>query len=246
MINWYKTPKLVQWIFPNRVWTFPKERNAIYLTFDDGPIPIITPWVIQELKKHDAKATFFCIGHNINKHPEIFRSLISEGHSVGNHTYNHLNGWKTNASEYLKNIILSEAEAAKWNKTLKIKNLSSAAPPDERAGSANEDHQLVLRSFSEGGLFRPPYGKITPKQSKILQERGYKIIMWDILSADYNNSISEEKCLQNVLMNIEPGSIVVFHDSLKAEKNLRYVLPKVLDFISKKGWKCEKISFGEG
>jgi peptidoglycan/xylan/chitin deacetylase (PgdA/CDA1 family) len=225
MINWYKIPRLVQRMFPKRVWTFSKESNAIFLTFDDGPIPNITPWVIEELKKHNAKATFFCIGENIKKHPEIFRSLISEGHSVGNHTYNHLNGWKTKVSEYIKNVVLSEAEANKWNETAKIKNLSSIA-------SAKEDHK---------SLFRPPYGKITSKQSKILQKRGYKIIMWDILSADYTTSISEEKCLQNVLKSIAPGSIVVFHDSLKAEKNLRYALPKVLDFIYNKGWKCQKI-----
>ncbi|MFT5436897.1 MAG: peptidoglycan/xylan/chitin deacetylase (PgdA/CDA1 family) [Ulvibacter sp.] len=223
MINWYKTPKLVQRMFPKRVWTFPKETNAVFLTFDDGPIPNITPWVIQELKKYDAKATFFCIGENIKKHPDIFKTLISEGHSTGNHTNNHLNGWKTNVSEYVKNVILSEAEANKWNEKSKIKNPQSTIT----------NHQ---------SLFRPPYGKITTKQSKILQKRGCKIIMWDVLSADYNTSISEEKCLQNVLKSIVPGSIVVFHDSVKAEKNLRYTLPKVLDFISKKGWDCEKIS----
>ena len=232
MINWHKTPRLLQRMFPKRVWSFPQDTNAVFLTFDDGPIPDITPWVIQELKKYDAQATFFCIGENIKKHPEIFRSLISEGHRIGNHTFNHLNGWKTNVSEYVKNVILSEAEANKWKEKSPIKNLSSIAPPDGRAGSAKEDHQ---------SLFRPPYGKITSKQSKTLQKRGYKIIMWDILSADYNTSISKEKCLQNVLKSIEPGSIVVFHDSFKAEKNLRYALPKVLDFISKKGWKCEKI-----
>ena len=231
MINWYKTPKLVQRMFPKRVWTFPEKSNAIFLTFDDGPIPNITPWVIQELKKNNAKATFFCIGENIKKNPDIFKTLISEGHSIGNHTYSHLNGWKTKVSEYVNNVILSEAEANKWSKKSTIKNLSTTAPPDGRAGSAKE----------EQSLFRPPYGKITTKQSKILQERGCKIIMWDILSADYNTSISEEKCLQNVLKSIAPGSIVVFHDSLKAEKNLRYALPKVLDFISEKGWKCERI-----
>jgi hypothetical protein len=127
----------------------------------------------------------------------------------------------------VKNIILSETEATRWKNTSEIKNIKSTI----------KNHQ---------SLFRPPYGKITAKQSKILQKRGYKIIMWDILSADYNTSISEEKCLQNVLKSIAPGSIVVFHDSFKAEKNLRYALPKVLDFISEKGWKCEKISMGDG
>lgn len=215
MINWYKTPKLVHRMFPKRVWTFPKESNAVFLTFDDGPIPIITPWVIHELKKHNAKATFFCIGENINKHPDIFKTLISERHSIGNHTYNHLNGWKTKISKYIKNVDLSENEATKWKDISEIKKKQT--------------------------LFRPPYGRITSKQSKILQERGYKIIMWDILSADYNTSISEEKCLRNVLKSIVPGSIIVFHDSLKAEKNLRYALPKVLEFINDKGWKCERI-----
>mgnify|MGYP001826797799 CR=1 FL=1 len=224
MINWYKTPKLVQWMFPSRIWTFPKESNAVYLTFDDGPISNITPWVIQELKKRDAKATFFCIGKNIQKYPEIFKTLISEGHARGNHTYNHLNGWKTSASEYVKNVLLAEAEANKWNQTAKIKNSSSIA-------SAKENKKP---------LFRPPYGKITSKQSKNLQKKGYQIIMWDILSADYS-TISEEKCLQNALRSIAPGSIVVFHDSLKAEKNLRYALPRVLDFIYNKGWTCEEI-----
>jgi peptidoglycan/xylan/chitin deacetylase (PgdA/CDA1 family) len=222
MINWHKTPKLVQRMFPKRVWTFPKESNAVFLTFDDGPIPIITPWVIQELKKHDAKATFFCIGENIRKYPDIFKTLISERHSTGNHTYNHLNGWKTNVSEYVKNVVLHETEANKWDEILALKNTQS---------------QTTNRDM----LFRPPYGKITNKKSKILQKRGYKIIMWDILSGDYDASISEEKCLQNVLKSINPGSIVVFHDSFKAEKNLRYVLPKVLDFISDKGWKCERM-----
>jgi peptidoglycan/xylan/chitin deacetylase (PgdA/CDA1 family) len=231
MINWYKTPKLVQRMFPERVWKLPKESNAVFLTFDDGPIPNITPWVIQELEKHDAKATFFCIGENIKKHPDIFRTLISEKHSVGNHTYNHLNGWKTNVSEYIKNVLLAEAEAIQWKDISEIENPRSTIKNMSSIDSMREDQSL----------FRPPYGKITSKQSKLLQKKGYKIIMWDILSADYNASVSKEKCLQNVLKSIVPGSIVVFHDSLKAEKNLRYALPKVLDFISKKGWKCERI-----
>ena len=210
-----KMPKLVQRMFPKRIWTFPQSTNAVYLTFDDGPIPEVTPWLLQELKKHDAKATFFCIGENILKHPKIFKNLISEGHSIGNHTFNHLDGWKTEVSKYLENVSLSEAEAKKW-----IEN------------SESNTRQL---------LFRPPYGKITTKQSSILQKQGFKIIMWDIISADFITTVSEEKCLQNVLKNIAAGSIVVFHDSLKAENNLRYSLPKVLDYIHKKGWKCEKI-----
>jgi peptidoglycan/xylan/chitin deacetylase (PgdA/CDA1 family) len=205
-------PKLVQWIFSKRVWALPNNTNTVYLTFDDGPIPEVTPWVLSELKKYNAKATFFCIGDNINKHPAIFKQIINDGHGIGNHTFNHLNGWKTNANNYIDNVIkcAHTIEAQKINSTNKAEK-----------------------------LFRPPYGKITLKQSKNLQKKGFKIIMWDVLSADYDKHITEETCLQNVLKNIKSGSIIVFHDSLKAEKNLRYVLPKVLEFIKKKGYKCK-------
>jgi len=214
-----KTPKFVQRMFPERVWTFPnshlpagKAGNNIYLTFDDGPIPEVTIWVLEELKKHNARATFFCIGDNVNKHPNLFRRIISEGHSVGNHTLNHLNGWKTSTTDYIENVLKA----------------------DEEMNRASED-------LKPGSLFRPPYGKITSKQTEILLSKGYKIIMWDLLSADFDASISKERCFKNVSESIKPDSIVVFHDSLKAEKNLRYALPKLLEFISEKGWDCGKI-----
>jgi len=196
-------PKLVQWMFPQRVWAFHASEKEVYLTFDDGPIPEITPWVLDELKKNNAKATFFCIGDNIQKYPEIFKRILSEGHSVGNHTFNHLNGWKTSTSAYLENVIKAENSMRK-NSELRIQNSEL--------------------------FFRPPYGKITSKQAKILLKKGFKIIMWNVLSYDYDANVSEEKCLQNVLKNMKSGSIIVFHDSKKAEKNLRYVLPKVLEF----------------
>jgi len=189
-------PRFIQRLYPERVWAFPNKRDSVYLTFDDGPIPEVTPWVLDELKNHNATATFFCIGENAKKHPEIFQRIIAEGHAVGNHTFNHLNGWKTETSEYIENTLLAE--------------------------------KLIASK-----LFRPPYGKITSKQAKQLQQKGFKIIMWDVLSYDFDTTISEKKCLQSVLKNIKPGSIVVFHDSLKAEKNLRYVLPKVLRFVQK-------------
>ncbi len=198
-------PRFIQRLYPERIWAFSREEKSIYLTFDDGPIPEVTPWVLDELKKYNAKATFFCIGENVQKHPEIFQRILSEGHSVGNHTFNHLNGWKTATSEYIENVDKAEAQMGN-NSKFKIQ--------DSR-------------------LFRPPYGKITSKQAKILQRKGFKIVMWDIISYDYDANTSPEKCLQNVLKNIKPGSIVVFHDSLKAEKNLRYVLPKVLEVIDK-------------
>lgn len=212
-------PRFIQRLYPERIWAFSRDKNSVYLTFDDGPIPEVTPWVLNELKKHQAKATFFCIGNNIQKHPEVFKNIISEGHTVGNHTYNHLNGWKTKTSNYIENT-----EKASKQILNTIKQISG----------------MDQKSFGSK-LFRPPYGRITSKQAKILQKKGYKIVMWDIISFDYDASISKEKCLQNVLKNIKPGSVVVFHDSLKAEKNLRYTLPKVLRYISEKGWKCASL-----
>ncbi|MBP6549601.1 MAG: polysaccharide deacetylase family protein [Flavobacterium sp.] len=209
---WIKTNSLVKKIFSNLVWDVPNTENKIYLTFDDGPIPEITVWVLEELKKHDAKATFFCIGHNIEKHPEIFEKVINEGHSIGNHTFNHLNGWKTSTEEYLKNTFLCEEQILES----KICNLKSK-------------------------IFRPPYGKIKPSQSKKLRRLGYKIIMWDVLSADYDTSISPEKCLENVLQNVSSGSIIVFHDSVKAFPNLEYTLPKALKYWTAKGFVFDTI-----
>ena len=197
-------PRFIQRLYPERIWAFSHEKASVFLTFDDGPIPEVTPWVLDELKKHNAKATFFSIGENVKKHPEIFERILSEGHSVGNHTFNNLKGSKTETSKYIENTLLAE--------------------------------KLI-----HSKLFRPPYGKITSKQAKILQIKGFKIVMWDVISYDYDSTVSEEKCLENVLKNIQSGSIIVFHDSLKAEKNLRYVLPKVLEIIVKKGWLCNSI-----
>ena len=222
-----KTPKFVQRIFPERVWAFPNNNNFVYLTFDDGPIPEVTPWVLETLKKHQAKATFFCIGDNIKKHPEVFKQVISEEHSVGNHTFNHLNGWKTETEEYIKNC-------GEFHEILR-----SCLPLNDKFNSTSYSEFKIQNSEL---LFRPPFGKMTSKQFKILQQKGYKIIMWDVLSADFDNSISKEKCLQNVLKNLESGSIIVFHDSLKAETKLKYVLPKVLEYIKERGFICKAIS----
>jgi len=199
-----KTPKFVTWIYPKRIWAFSNNKSAVYLTFDDGPIPEVTPWVIETLAKYNAKATFFCIGDNINKHPEVFKELIQNGHSVGNHTQYHTKGILTPFSEYINQVKACEE---------------------------------LLQPHSNK-LFRPPYGRMTSKQAKELRKLGYKIIMWDVLSYDWDPHISPEECLQNVLNTMELGSVIVFHDSLKAEKNLRYVLPKVLDAIQKKNWQC--------
>ena len=211
-------------MFPKRVWAFPFSEKQVYLTFDDGPIPEVTPWVLDLLKKHQAKATFFCIGDNIRKYPELSRRIIAEGHAIGNHTFHHLNGWKTKPRNYIENVLKAEAEITNCNSSF-----------------VNRQSSIVNHT----SLFRPPYGRLTSKQAKQLQEKGYKIIMWDVLSADFDTDISEEKCFENVSKNIRLGSIIVFHDSLKAENNLRYALPKIIDFISEKRWKCAPISIEE-
>ncbi|MNF30664.1 Peptidoglycan-N-acetylglucosamine deacetylase [compost metagenome] len=204
---WIKTKQLIKKLFCNYVWDLPNSKNKIYLTFDDGPIPEITEWVLDELKKNEVKATFFCIGNNIQKHPELFKKVIQEGHSIGNHTFNHVNGWKTTTKDYLENVKLCELAMA--NK--------------------------------KTNLFRPPYGKIKKEQSKQLRQLGYKIIMWDVLSADFDQTISPEQCLKNVLSNVKSGSIIVFHDSIKASQNLKFALPKTLEFLKEKGFEFDLI-----
>ena len=202
-----KTPRLFKLIFRKWVWSFSENEKIIYLTFDDGPTPEITPWVLNLLQKFNAQATFFCIGKNIVKHPEIFQAILKNNHSFGNHTNNHLNGWKTNTDLYLENSL----DVAKTTK-----------------------HSTKL--------FRPPYGKLFLRQSKRLRNKGFKIIMWDVLSADFDAKISKEKCLQNVLKNAGNGSILVFHDSSKASKKLKFVLPKVLEYFAEKGYAFQKIA----
>ncbi|TDD96556.1 polysaccharide deacetylase family protein [Flavobacterium cellulosilyticum] len=212
---WIKTNSFIKQIFSNYIWAIPNNDNKVYLTFDDGPTPEITEWVLQELKKYNAKATFFCIGKNIEKHPDIFSKVITEGHSFGNHTFNHLNGWKSSTDEYLDN--LKKCEVVMSIPKSKIQNLQSK-------------------------IFRPPYGKIKPSQSKKLRQLGYKIIMWDVLSADFDTLISKEKCLENVLQNVQSGSIIVFHDNVKAFPNLEYTLPKSLMFLKDKGFVFETLN----
>jgi len=211
-ILWIKTNRIIKTFLSNFIWDIPNNEKKVYLTFDDGPIPEITEWVLEQLKIYNCKATFFCIGNNIETHPEIFNKLIAEGHAIGNHTFNHVKGWNTTNKAYLKEVEHCEEEIQKNS----LKNLQSK-------------------------LFRPPYGKIKPLQSRKLRKLGYKIIMWDVLSADYKKEISKEKCLENVLKNVESGSIIVFHDSIKAFTNLEYVLPKTLQFLSENGYRCERI-----
>jgi peptidoglycan/xylan/chitin deacetylase (PgdA/CDA1 family) len=199
-----KTPQFFQSLFPNFVWRLPTKEKNLHLTFDDGPVPEITPWVLDELKKYNAKATFFCVGDNIRKYPQIFERIVAEGHVVGNHSFNHLSGWATDNISYFHNI-------------------------------------RYCASLVNSKYFRPPYGRIKPTQALFLQ-RHYKIIMWDVLSGDFDPSISNEQCYNNVMNNAKQGSIVVFHDNIKALNKLRYALPRVLESYSKMGYHFDSIN----
>ncbi|MCB0640901.1 MAG: polysaccharide deacetylase family protein, partial [Phaeodactylibacter sp.] len=199
-----KTPQFIQNLFPNFVWSIPGDEKRVFLTFDDGPIPEVTPWVLETLDAYRAKATFFCVGDNVRKHPDVFESVLEKGHQVGNHTYNHLNGWSSENIPYFHNI----------------------------RHCANMIHT---------DLFRPPYGRMKPKQAQFLQ-RHYNIVMWDVLSGDFDANISPEQCLQNVLNNVKNGSIIVFHDSIKAGEKLRFVLPEVLKQLQSEGYAFESIT----
>jgi len=207
---WVKTNSFIKRVFSKYCWDIPNKEKKIYLTFDDGPTPEITDWVLTELKKFDAKATFFCIGKNIKDNYSLFKKVITEGHSIGNHTMNHLNGWKSQNSDYIENV----------------KNCAAIL--------AEEKNVKPL-------LFRPPYGKIKKAQSKVLRNLGYKIIMWDVLSADFDQTITPEKCLENVIKNVKSGSVIVFHDSIKASQNLKFALPKTLHFLKEKGFAFDSI-----
>lgn len=214
---WIKTPRIIKRLFSNQIWDIPNTENKIYLTFDDGPTPEVTEWVLGILKENSIKATFFCIGNNIEKHPEIFQKAVQEGHRIGNHTYNHLKGWKTPIKDYLDNVVLCEKEI---NSKLKPGNWPDSNSP--KTGSSK--------------LFRPPYGKIRPAQSEKLRKSGYKIIMWDVLTADFDQNISPEKCLKNATEKVTSGSIIVFHDSVKAFRNTQYALPKTIKTLKEKGF----------
>lgn len=221
----HKIPWIMTKIYPDYLWKVNTDKKVIYLTFDDGPIPEITEFVLDTLKKYQAKATFFCIGDNIRKHPHIFENILAGGHQVGNHTFNHLNGWKTETNEYVENV-------ENGQQIMTIQRFTDI----QRTNGQSTIHN------PQSHLFRPPYGRITHSQAKILQNLGYKIIMWDVLSGDFSPEISPEKCLQKTIQSTESGSIVVFHDSIKASKNMIYALPKFLEHFIERNFKFEVLS----
>lgn len=217
---WIKTPLFIQYLFPNYIWKIKNTEQKIFLTFDDGPIPEVTEWVLDILKKENIKATFFCIGDNIKKHPQTFKRIVQEKHSIGNHTFNHLNGWKTNSNLYHENFRLCDEIL------------------ENTKGNRNHP-KLQITEHSK--LFRPPYGKIKRQQAKKILQKKYKIIMWDVLSYDFDTNSTPEICLENVVKNTTVGSIIVFHDSIKAKKNLQYTLPKAIQKLKEKGFVFETI-----
>lgn len=197
-----KPPKFIRRLMPDLIWEI-EDEQGVFLTFDDGPTPGVTEWILAMLEKYDAKATFFVLGKNVEMYPDLYQKILDAGHKVGNHTYSHQKGWKMSLERYLEDI--------------------------DFAGD-------IVHSE----LFRPPYARVTPSQMKAVAKR-YKVVMWDIVSRDYNRALSPESCLRNVTKYIAPGSIVVFHDSEKAFKNMSYALPRTLEFIREKGWKCKII-----
>lgn len=199
-----KAPALLKKIYPDELLWSRESEDTVYLTFDDGPHPVATPFVLNELAKFGAKATFFCIGKNVATYSDLYKKVLAAGHKVGNHSQDHLNGWKTNTEKYLENI--------------------------------QQASQLI-----QSDLFRPPYGRIRKKQADRIKAKGFTIVMWDVLCGDFDSSISPEKCWANIEQNIEPGSVIVFHDSSKAFERMQFSLPLTLAYCKQRGWKMESL-----
>lgn len=199
-----RTPALLRALYKSCTWKLHPASPTVYLTFDDGPHPEVTPFVLEELQKYQARATFFCIGKNVVEHPDVFQQIFDAGHAIGNHTHNHLRGTRTTTTDYIDNI-------------------------------------LEARKYIPSRLFRPPYGRIRPAQIRALKKAipEVKIIMWDVLSGDFDTSLSPGSCLEQVLFNYRSGSIIVFHDSEKARPRLEYALPRVLAYFARKKIRME-------
>lgn len=192
--------RVLKYMIPDSTWKI-EDSDGVYLTFDDGPTPGVTEWILATLEKYDAKATFFVLGKNAELYPDLYQKILDAGHKIGNHTYSHQKGWRMSLERYLEDIDCADD---------------------------------LLKSE----LFRPPYARVTPSQMRAVAKR-FKIVMWSIVSHDYNRHLSPQRVLRNVLDQIEPGSIVVFHDSDKAFCNMSYALTRTLEFVKERGWKCK-------
>lgn len=211
-MNFFKTPTLLKYLYPGLRWDRRADEHdgsapRLYLTFDDGPVPEVTPWVWDTLAQFDARATFFCVGENVARYPELYRETLRRQHAVGNHTYHHLNGWKTDNTTYYQDVA--------------------------RCSQVMNTHSSSLNNNTV--LFRPPYGKIKRQQIAHLRAN-YSLVMWDILSGDFDASFAAEDCLRKSIRHTRPGTIIIFHDSYKARKNLTYVLPRYLKHFAGAGY----------
>lgn len=202
-----RIPRAVQALFKDLLWNIRGPGKDLYLTFDDGPIPEVTPWVLDTLAAFDAKATFFCVGRNAEKHPELLARIQQEGHAVGNHTFDHARGRSTSLRAYLRDV-------------------------------------LKCQQIIETGLFRPPYGSLTMQQLRVLRPH-FTIVMWDVLSGDFEQQLDGARCFDRVRQHARPGSIVVFHDSLKAEVRLRCALPRTLAHFAERGYRFKALNEGK-
>lgn len=204
----FRTPIWLHRVFPNYYWKIATQERVIYLSFDDGPDPEVTPFVLKCLSDYNAKATFFCVGENLEKNIELSENIVEEGHQIGNHTYHHLKGWNTPTQSYLDDVHLCQ----------------------EKIGP-----------ISQSPLFRPPYGRIKKSQGRELLELGYRCVMWDILTYDYDKRLDVDHALRRITALTRKGSIVVFHDSQKAKKQLQQLLPSYLEEMTTKGFRFELI-----
>ncbi len=223
-----KSPLLLKWFYSALTWNKSRSEKIVYLTFDDGPMPNVTEFVLNTLETFNIKATFFCIGDNIVKHPELFERLKSEGHAIGNHTFNHLNGWKTDDETYLNNV----------QKCQELTQTSLFRPP---FGRIRKSQILSLKSNVQSSKSKVKSLKLNASPQHATHNTQLEIIMWDVLSGDFDTSISPEKCYQNVIKNTKNGSIIVFHDSLKAFERLEYALPKAIEYLIHEGYQFGKL-----
>ncbi len=210
-MKFFKTPYLIKAWYRSSIWEIPGNEKKLYLTFDDGPQPKLTDYILNTLHQYHAKATFFCVGDNIRKYPDLAKKIIDQGHEIGNHTYNHLSGWGTDTKVYIENMERCEEEISK------------------------------ITGRGSSCLFRPPYGKISSRQSKSIKDKGFNIIMWDILSYDFDKNLNVNKADSQIKNKTKGGSIVLFHDNYKAQENLEYLLPKYLEYFTSRGFQFSVI-----